>query len=232
MAVPIVAWQKISDTTPNTLQTMNLLNYGVVDAGSFVEIGADLYLTNNYFSTDASYSDVSKMENVRITTKDTSGGLTGDVILEKWISFHCDDLFQFDEDTTAVDHLGEPNFFPVGAETTTDGGGNPVVNEVAAYVCASLTTNYEGKTTPTSPSAGQVWRDITNRYTSGDVIKRYDTDTNSWKEIYEVSGNKWTNANPEDNKANRVKLRTMATVPSSALAGVRQFKTRARYSFI
>lgn len=215
----IIAWQKTKDAT---LETINLVDYGVVDAGSQSNLQR-LILTNNFYSTDPEYQDVSKAENVRITTKDSDGGFNLDLVQEQWISVNCEDLFQYKEDgSTGQPDFAEPNFFKVGSEEVME-EGNTVQKEVAAFVCASLTADHTGNTAPVSPTEGTLWRDTSNRFTAGDIFKRYKEDTSEWVEVNEISGKEWVNDNPEDNKENRIYMNFIATVPSSSLAGVRLF---------
>lgn len=220
MAVPVVSWRKSDKTVPT------LVNFGVVDAGSqSVEI--ELFLANNYPEVgvgDPSYVEVSKMENCRITTKSKEGGLDGDIIEEKWIAVHCNNLNQ-------VTAEGNKNYFPVGSNEIME-DGKPKKIEVASFVCSDLVADYTSATTPASPTDKQVWRDTSQRNTLGDIYKRYNAETSQWDIINEISGGKWIDGEFANNKKNIVQVTLMATVPSSALAGIREFKTRARYSFV
>ena len=186
-----------------------------VDAGSQSLIQR-LCLTNNFYDTDAGYEDVSKAENVRITTKDNTGGFDLDLVQEKWIAVSCEDLFQYEEDADnpGQPDLSKPNFFPIGSDAGVDGGGNPIQEEVASYVCASLNADHTGNTTPATPVDGEIWRDTSQRFTIGDVFKRYDDDTSDWVEINEISGDMWVDNEHENNKANRIFMQFIATVPS------------------
>lgn len=75
MPAPIVSWYDSTNTTQQTSW-----NAGTVDAGS---VGADteFLIWNNRGGTTA----VSDMTSCTITTKDTSGGNTGDVVTGLWV---------------------------------------------------------------------------------------------------------------------------------------------------
>lgn len=218
--IPNVAW-RIQDKTIPTL-----INFGTVDAGS-QSMEVTLYVTNNFPESgvgNPDYKAVSKMENCRVTTKSNTGGLDGDIIEEKWVAIHCDTLNQ-------VDEQGDKIFFPVGSDEIVEDGKAKKI-EVASFVSAKLPADYTQDAAPTAPTDKQVWCDTSKRHTLGDVYKRYNAEISKWEEINEISGEKWSDDTYENNLANFVKVVAMATVPSSALAGLRQFKIRIRYSFV
>lgn len=106
MPAPIVSWWNADNTVQQTSW-----DTGVVDAGS---IGPDtqFLIWNNRGGATA----VSDMTNCVITTKDTAGGNTGDVVLEKWVEVR-------------VDKLGETTFTAIGGTVT-----HPIGNGVTPGV--------------------------------------------------------------------------------------------------
>jgi len=106
MPAPIVSWWDSTNTTQ-----MTSWDVGVVDAGS-VSPDTQFLVWNNRGGTTA----VSDMTNCVITTKDTQGGNTGDVVVEKWVEVR-------------VDKLGETTFTAIGGTTT-----HPIGNGVTPQV--------------------------------------------------------------------------------------------------
>lgn len=108
MPAPIVSWYDSTNTTQQTSW-----NAGTVDAGT---TGPDtqFLVWNNRGGATA----VSDMTSCVITTKDTSGGNTGDVVVEKWVEVR-------------VDKLSETTFTPIGG-TTTKAIGNGVTAQTIA----------------------------------------------------------------------------------------------------
>lgn len=100
MAAPVISWYK----TDNTTQVVTW-DLGVVDAGT-VSTDTTFLIWNNRSGS----SSVSDMTNTTITTKDNSGGNTGELVTDKWIEAKL---------------LGSPTYTPVGGTTTTPiNGGN------------------------------------------------------------------------------------------------------------
>lgn len=99
MPAPIVSWYDASNTTQQTSWDI-----GTVDAGS-VSADTQFLIWNNRGGA----SDVSDMTNCTITTKDSSGGDTGELVTDTWIEVQ-------------VDELGEQTFTPIGGTTTKEIG--------------------------------------------------------------------------------------------------------------
>jgi hypothetical protein len=78
MPLPIVSWYNETNTTQLTSWPI-----GTVDAGS---VSADLVVLiwNNRAGLEID-GDVSDMQNISITTKNNTGGNTGEIIVDKWI---------------------------------------------------------------------------------------------------------------------------------------------------
>lgn len=95
MAAPVVYWYNSTNTEQQTSWSI-----GVVDAGS-VSADTTFLIWNNRAGTEA----VSDMTNCSITTKDSLGGDTGEIILNKWIE-------------AKVDSLSETLYTPIGGSTS------------------------------------------------------------------------------------------------------------------
>lgn len=80
MPAPIVMWRK----GDNSAQVSSW-PIGTVDAGT-VSSDFSVLIWNNY----AGASDVSDMQDVTITTKDQSGGNSGELVTNKWIEARVD----------------------------------------------------------------------------------------------------------------------------------------------
>lgn len=93
MAAPIISWYKADNVTQVT--TWDL---GVVDAGT-VSTDSTFLIWNNRGGSGA----VSDMTNCTITTKDSGGGNTGELLLNKWIEAKL---------------LGDSTYTAVGGATT------------------------------------------------------------------------------------------------------------------
>lgn len=105
MPAPIVSWY----TQDNTSQVTQW-DIGTVDAGS-VSAPFSVLIWNNRGGSAA----VSDMTNCTITTKDSSGGNTGELVTNTWIEVR-------------VDSLSESNFTPVGGTVTKDIRGKAAAN--------------------------------------------------------------------------------------------------------
>lgn len=101
MAAPVVSWYNELNDTQETSWDL-----GVVDAGS-TSPDKKFLIWNNRGGT----ANVSDMTNCTITTKDTSGGDTGDLVTGTWIEVLCDSK-------------GDTAFTPVGGTTTHPIGAN------------------------------------------------------------------------------------------------------------
>lgn len=207
--IPLISWYRATDlTTP-----INLLDFGEVDAGSSSNVYG-LYIFNNRTGATAR----SACESTKVTTKDVDGGMDKiSLIKEKWIQVQ--------------DETMNTQFTPVGCDFITTPLPDGTYTEVALPVCANDSTVLHQATSPTSPADGQLWYDTTNHATSGDICKKYDGATSTWKAYNYISGaiNDGTIAN---SAKNFIKINVRADVPSSALAGRYDFKTRLRYSFV
>lgn len=95
MAAPIVSWYEGNNSAEITNWAI-----GVVDAGS-VSTEKQMLIWNNRGGSSA----VSNMTNCTITTKDSSGGDTGELVLNTWIEVQ-------------VNSMGEVDFTPIGGTTT------------------------------------------------------------------------------------------------------------------
>lgn len=105
MAAPIISWYDETNTTQLTS-----LDFGVVDAGDVSDVIRVLIWNNRGGSTA-----VSDATSCVLTTKDTSGGNTGDVVVERWVE--------------AQDNKeASPSYVAIGGTTTRPVAGQPSVN--------------------------------------------------------------------------------------------------------
>jgi hypothetical protein len=96
MPAPIVSWYN----TDNTVQVTQW-DIGTVDAGSVSEPAFGVLIWNNR----GGEADVSDMTSTTITTKDSSGGNSGELVENVWIE-------------AKVNSLAEATFSPMGGLTT------------------------------------------------------------------------------------------------------------------
>lgn len=109
MAAPIVKWYNAANDTEETSYDI-----GLVDAGALSSDKTFLIWNNRGGATE-----VSDMTSCRLTVKDSSGGDTGDLVLETWLE-------------AQVDSMGETEFTPIGGTTSKTieaGGDNTTGNE-------------------------------------------------------------------------------------------------------
>ncbi|WJZ23509.1 hypothetical protein LIS04_81 [Listeria phage LIS04] len=97
MAAPIVSWY-VSDNASQLTQW----DIGTVDAGS-ISNSLTVLIWNNRGGSTA----VSDMTNCSITTKDSAGGNTGELVTNTWIE-------------AKVDSLGETNYSAIGGTVVKD----------------------------------------------------------------------------------------------------------------
>jgi hypothetical protein len=112
MPAPIVSWFNAANDTQETSWDL-----GVVDAGS-ISADKQFLIWNNR----GGGTDVSDMTNCTVTTKDTAGGDTGELVTGTWIE-------------TQVDSMGEAGFTGIGGTTTKPieaGGTNTTSNQTIA----------------------------------------------------------------------------------------------------
>ncbi len=121
MAAPIIAWY---DSTNTTQQTS--MDFGTVDAGSVSDV-IELLIWNNRGGGSA----VSDATSCVVTTKDTQGGNTGDVVQDRW------EEAQDEKEAT-------PSFVAIGGDTT-----RPVGNGVTPQVISGAAND---GTTVNSPA--------------------------------------------------------------------------------
>lgn len=95
MAIPKITWYKA-----NNIDQATRYDVGIVDAGS-ISPDTTMLVWNNR----AGESDVSDMTSCTITTKDISGGNSGEIITNTWIR-------------VKVDSMGEQTFTPIGGTVT------------------------------------------------------------------------------------------------------------------
>lgn len=117
MAQPQVTWYLNDNTT-----SMSNWNIGTVDAGSTSPITSFLIWNNRSQGTA-----VSPMTNCVITSRDTLGGLNGNVLVPgQWVQVKCDSL-------------NESVFAPIGSLTTDSINYTPVEHAIAASSTAFST---------------------------------------------------------------------------------------------
>jgi len=117
MAQPLVSWY-LNDNTTN----MSNWNIGTVDAGS-TSATTSFLIWNNRLQATA----VSPMTNCVITSRDTLGGLSGNVLVPgQWVQVKCDSL-------------SEATFMPIGSSTTDSTNYTPVEHAIAANSTAFAT---------------------------------------------------------------------------------------------
>lgn len=98
MATPVISWSKVK--ADSTIEDATRFDIGIVDAGSVSDATTFLIWNNK-----GGASDVSNMTNCTITTKDSTGGNTGDVVTGTWIQ-------------VKVDSANETTFSPIGGTVT------------------------------------------------------------------------------------------------------------------
>ena len=112
MAAPIVSWYDGENDSQETSWDL-----GVVDAGS-TSAEKTFLIWNNRNGSEA----VSDMTNCFVTTKDSAGGNTGELVEDTWIQVQ-------------VDSMDESSFTSIGGETTKEieaGGAATTGNQTIA----------------------------------------------------------------------------------------------------
>ena len=106
MPAPAVSWLKTDNVT-----TLSKWEIGTIDAGSSSP-ALGVLIWNNRGNAN---NDFSTMTNCTITTKDSSGGDSGELVLNTWIQVR-------------VDSMGESSFTSIGGTATKviQAGGNTV----------------------------------------------------------------------------------------------------------
>jgi len=97
MAAPVVSWY----SQDNAVQ-ITQWDIGTVDAGSVSPVREILIWNNRGGGTE-----LSDMTNTTITTKDSAGGNTGELVTNVWIECR-------------VESLSETQYYPIGGTTTRD----------------------------------------------------------------------------------------------------------------
>ncbi|MGG1263863.1 hypothetical protein [Brevibacillus laterosporus] len=152
MPAPAVSWYKRDNVT-----SLPVWEIGTIDAGS-TSPSLGVLIWNNRGGT----ADLSTMTNCTITTKDSAGGDTGELVLNTWIE-------------VKVDSMGETGFTKIGGIVTKviQAGGNtnnsggafsPNNKEILGVLNDGSTTNSKGNfaevtlqaTVPATATAGNV----------------------------------------------------------------------------
>jgi len=207
MAIPIISWRNISDSS-----VASLADFGTVDAGSSSAV-LQFYLFNNF----AGSSIVSNCESAKLTIKSNTGGISDSVVVsEKWSSARCESA-------------SETNYTQIGG---TYNSGTSAWDETALSICADYSSLSGAVVSATQPSTGLVDGLIWVKTSAlGNSTYRYNLGTTTFVQIYEISGAINTGA-VATSKANFIKISLRNDVPSASLAGTYSYKTRLRYSFV
>jgi len=137
MAAPQVSWRKRDNSAPVDKWTI-----GTIDAGDTSAVFGVL-IWNNFGGT----GDLSTMTNCTVTTKDSSGNNTGELVLDKLIEV------KVDSDPSSTD------FEPIGGDAThpIQAGGN--------------TTNASGTTSPNTQEILGVANDASKNNARGNYAE-------------------------------------------------------------
>lgn len=197
MTAPLLSW-----TTADGLSQVTNFDLGIVDAGS-MSGEFEFLLWNNRrlvgvvnpaVGQEYGATDVSDVEDLTITTKDSTGGTASEVVLGKWLQVN------------APDQDGA-NWFPVGYDAVMSTDVRHAVGSTG-----QTTYTYDGDVTPTvsEPNVGN------------------HISTNGTVSLLGVA-NDGTIAN---SKGNFVRVKFRASVPGTAVAGIKQFLVRSSYKYV
>lgn len=233
MTQPIVAWFDATDT-----EITGVYNFQTIDAGT-----ASPNHTFTIWNNRSGNTDLSKMEDVTITTVDMNGG-DGDTVgqivqavKDKWF-------------WVKVDSLNEVNFTQIGGSTakkalgTTGTTKNPKEGTATTWtashsylvgdVVKPTTANgyiYECTQAGTSGATQPTWLTTEGANITDGTVQWVAIPINKQPQTQEILGvaNDGTEAN---SGANFVKVTMYADVPLSASAGRNDFKLRVSYRYV
>jgi len=237
MAKPIIYWM---DST-HTAQVVTPFDFGVIDAGD----ESNVY-TFNIWNNKGGTTDVSKMEDCTITTRDMSGGLGDTVgnivqaVRDNWFHVQVDSLGETDlsASTSRVGKDYSKNLGTTGvtkhrksltattwAATTAYTVGEavkPAVDNGYFYVCTTAGTS--GGTAPTwSTTEG-------TSVTDGSVI--WETVKIDWKPSAKEIMGVQNDGTPTNSAGNFVTVTIQCVVPLNADSGRQDLKIRTSYRYV
>lgn len=197
MTAPLLSW-----TTPDGMSQVTNFDLGIVDAGS-MSGEFEFLLWNNRrlvgvinpaLGQEYGATDVSDVEDLTITTKDSTGGTASEVVLGKWLH------------VTAPEQDGT-DWFPVGYDSVLN------VDVRHAIESNGITTyTYDGDIAPT-----------VSQPNTGDHIS-----SNGTVSLLGVANS----GELDESKGNYIKVKFRASVPGTAIAGIKQFLIRASYKYV
>ncbi|RXZ78216.1 hypothetical protein EBB07_29620 [Paenibacillaceae bacterium] len=234
MSTPLVSWLN----STHSAEVITPFNFGVIDAGD----RGNPY-TFNIWNNKGGATDVSRMEDCSITTKDMDGGLGNTagkevpVVSGNWFHAQIDSLGETDL-TEPSSKIGADFTKPVGTNGTTKHRKSLTAETWAVStpytigkVIKPITPNgwiYECVQAGTSGSTAPVWKtDIQETVSDGAVLWqpiKIDHKPGA-KEIMGVQND----GTPGNSAGNFITLTLQCEVPLNANAGRQNFKVRLSY---
>lgn len=247
---PIPSWFEGSNTLASQVAPGSVIRYGQVDADT-MSTNREFYFWNNYNGNE----DVSKMEDVTITTRDRNGGL-GDTpgniveaIRDNWMEVRCDS--KGDTSFTPVGKGGVGTVNPSGVlalgttESTKNINADTAVEWTAnqtysldqyykpsvdnGFIYRVITAGMSGATEPTwLLTEGLIVEDGTVRYVAIPV-----TSTPEANAILGLANNTLPDGtNASDAGGNFVKITTRINVPFDASSGLNEGVKRVSWKYV
>ncbi|WP_120464725.1 hypothetical protein [Paenibacillus aceti] len=152
MPTPQVSWYKTDNVTP-----LPKWDIGTIDAGS-TSPPLGVMIWNNRGGT----ADLSTMTNCTITTKDSAGGDTGELVIDKWIEVRVDSMAE--TGFTKVGGIVTKAIQAGGNTTNSQGTFSPNAKEILGVANDGSVANSKGNlaqvtlqaTVPATATAGNV----------------------------------------------------------------------------
>lgn len=237
MAQPVISWY---DST-HTNQVATPFDFGVIDAGDWSSV-----FTFNIWNNKGGSSDVSKMEDCTITTRDMSGGV-GDavgnevqVVSGNWFHAQVDSLGENDL-TESTSRIGKDFSKPIGTTGTTKHkkSFNATVwaastSYTVGQVVKPATDNgfiYECTTAGTSGASAPVWATTEGSTVNDGTVVWNAIKINHTPAVQQILGIQ-NNGTPANSGGNFVTVTLQAEIPLSANAGRQDFKLRISYRYV
>lgn len=247
---PIPSWFEGSNTLASQIPQGSVIRYGQVDSDT-ISTNKEFYFWNNYNGNE----DVSKMEDVTITTRDRNGGVgdtTGnivEVVRDNWMEVRVDSLSQSSFTPIGRGGVGTPNpsgILGLGTQGTTininaenattwasgqayslDEYHAPTVDN--GFIYRVITAGMTDDTEPTwLATEGLIVTDGTVRYVA--VAKESTAGAN---EILGLANNTLPDgSNADEAGANFVKITTRINVPFDASSGLSEGAFRSSWKYV
>ncbi|RJE90654.1 hypothetical protein D3P07_00655 [Paenibacillus sp. 1011MAR3C5] len=242
MTKPVIYWYD----SAHSAQIKEPFDFGVIDAGDESNVFTFNIWNNRYEASKDNYSDVSKMEDCTITTRDMSGGtgsINGNIVesvRDNWFHAQVDSLGETDL-TESSSRIGASYSKVVGTTGTTKHRKSLTATTWMASTAYTVgqavvpaTANgfvYVCKTAGTSNAFAPTWSTISGETVNDGSVAWDVIAINHTPKAGEILGVQ-NNGVAANSGGNFITVTIQAQVPLTASAGRQNMKLRLSYRYV